>query len=190
MNNILNNGFLFLINTLFNLYLFILVIRLILAWVKANYFDPITQFVTKLTDFIIKPLRRWIPNINRLETATLVVFLLLETMKFFLILLLSYRMPNIAGLLLLALGDAIKMILDAFFYGILIQVILSWVQPHSPATHLLRQFTSPIMQPVQRFTPPIGGFDISPIPAMILLQLLVILISNPLMNIGMGVAFG
>ena len=190
MSGSVHDGLTFLISTLFDLYLFVLVVRLILVWSGANYFDPITQFVVKVTDFIIKPLRKIIPNYRRLETSTLIVIIVMEIIKFLLISLMSFGMPSIVGLLLLASVDTLKMLIQFFFYAILLQAIISWVQPNSPVMRTLYQVTSPIMRPVQRLVPPVGGMDISPIPAMIGLQLLIIMLVNPLMAFAVGIAFG
>jgi YggT family protein len=189
MSDTLLAAALFLINTLFDIYLFILVIRLILVWVGASYFDPITQFVVKMTDFIVKPLRKILPNVQRLELSTLLLILVVESLKFLCVSLLSAGVPAVTGLLLLAIGDALKLILQTFFYGILLQVVMSWVQPHSPTNYFLIQFTSPIMRPLHRIIPPIAGFDITPIPAMLLLQLLMIVLVNPIMAMGFSAAF-
>jgi YggT family protein len=190
MSDTIRAALLFLINTVFDLYLFILVVRIILAWVGANYFDPVTQFIIKCTDFIVKPLRRLIPNFRRVETASIVLLLLIEIIKFLLVSLLSFGFPHLLGLFILAIGDSLKLILLTFFYAILLQAILSWIQPNAPMNRVLYQFTSPIMGPLHRVIPPIGGIDISPIPALIILQLLIIILVNPLMGFGLGVAFG
>ena len=190
MPNSLQDALIFLIRTLFDLYLFVLVIRLILAYVKASYFDPLTQFIAKLTDFIIKPTRRLIPNFGGIEWATLAWLFCLELIKYFIIQMLSFGYTPIGGLVLLVIGDIIGLIIQTFFYAILIQVVMSWVQPHSPITRTLQQFTSPIMRPFQRIIPLIGGIDISPIAALICLQLLNILIVNPIMTMGMGTIVG
>jgi YggT family protein len=189
MPSAISSALLFLINTLFDLYLFILVVRLILVWVGANYYDPITQFIVKMTDTLVKPIRRRIPNINRFETATFLLLIGFESIKYLLVALLSVGMPNIIGLLLLSCGDIIRLIIQIFFYAIILQAILSWIQPNGFSSYFLTQFTSPIMRPIQRFVPPVGGFDITPIPALILLQLLLILLVNPLMTMGMVAAF-
>jgi len=185
----IQSALLFLINSLFDMYLFILIIRLILAWVGANYFDPITQFVIRLTDPIIKPLRKRIPNIQRLEVSTLSVIVLLELIKFMLVALLEAGNFNITGIILLAFGDTLKLIIQTFFYAVILQVILSWVQPNSNINYLLVQFTSPIMRPLHRIVPPVGGFDVTPIPALLLLQLLQIVLVGPLLNIGYVMVF-
>lgn len=190
MSDTLRAALLFLINTIFDLYLFILMVRILLAYAGANYFEPITQFVIKATNFIVQPLRRIIPNYRQFELATILLVLVLEIVKFFLIFLLSFGIPNIVGLLIVAFADALRLLLQTFFYAILLQAILSWLQPYSPVSNILNQITSPIMKPIRRFVPLIGGIDISPIPALILIQLLIIVIVNPLVQVGMGVAVG
>ena len=149
-----------------------------------------TQFVIKLTQFLVNPLRRLIPNVGRFETATIVIIFTLDTIKFFLVSMLKFSVANVLGLILLSLGDVMQIIIQIFFYAIILQAIVSWIQPFSPMNRLLYQVTAPIMQPLRRFIPPIGGFDITPIPALIILQLLLILIVMPLMALGWGIAIG
>lgn len=185
----IQSALIFLITSLFDMYLFVLIIRLILAFVGANYFDPITRFIIKLTDSIIKPIRRRIPNVQRIEIATIIVILLLEIAKFSLVTLLEAGTYNTSGIILLAFGDMLKLILQTFFYAILLQVILSWVQPASNTNYLLMQFTSPIMRPLHRIVPNVGGFDITPIPALLILQMLQILIAYPIITMGYGAVF-
>lgn len=188
MPEALNAALLFVTTSIFDIYLFVLILRIILVWVRADYLNPLVQFVVRCTDFLIKPLRRIIPNVGKLETSTLCVLFGLEISKFFIIFLLTFGMPHLVGLLILAFEDIIKLIVQAFFYAIMLQVILSWVQPFSPLNRILLQFVSPIMRPIQRFVPPIAGIDISPIPALMLLQLMIIMIVNPLMAVGSGMA--
>lgn len=190
MSDPIEHALLFLVNTLFDLYLFILVIRLLLVWVRSDYFNPITQFVVKLTDVLVKPIRRAIPNLGRLETATFILIFVFEIAKFFLVSYLTFGMPNAAALPLLAFGDFLQLVLQVFTFAIILQVILSYVQPMSPLSGVLMRITSPIMYPLHRLIPPIGGFDITPIPALILLQLLSILLVNPILQLGRSVAFG
>ncbi len=185
----LYQGLLFLINTCFDIFLFVLVVRFILAWSGANYFDPITQFVVNITNFVVKPLRRLIPNFRNCETASLVLILVLEIAKFYVISILSMGMPNVLGVLILSIADMARLFVQTLFYGILIQVIMSWVQPVSPLNNTLYQITSPILRPIQRLLPLMAGMDISPIPAMIILQLLLIVLINPMTSAGLVVAF-
>lgn len=188
MPTAVNLGLLFLINTLFDFYLYILMIRIILVYVHAHYFHPFTQFIVKCTDFIIKPLRRIIPNYGRLENASILLLLILAFIKYLLIFSISSRFPNLLGVLIVACGDGIKILLQTFFYAIIFEAILSWIQPWSELSRLLYQFNAPIMQPFRRLIPPIANIDISPIAALIVLQLLLIVLVNPLMMLGLQVA--
>lgn len=190
MSETIRNALLFLISTLFELYLFILIIRLVLVWIRSDYFNPLVQFVVKFTNYLIKPIRNIIPNIGRLETATLITIFVLELIKFTLISLLSVGVPNFFGILILAVGGILKLLIEIFFYGIILSAIMSWVQPHNPMNRVLHQFVSPIIRPIQRIIPPVGGIDISPIPALILLQLLIIVLVGPLLSTGWQLAVG
>lgn len=190
MPDTMRAGLLFLINTVFNLYLFILIIRVILAFVHAEYFHPFTQFMLKCTNFIVKPLRKYIPNVYGIEIATLILILVLIFIKFFLIAVISVGLPHILGLLVLTIGEFINLLIETFFYAILFQAILSWIQPASPINYILYQFTSPLMKPIRRVVPPVSGFDISAIPALILLKLLSIILVTQMMDAGWRIALG
>lgn len=186
----IRDGLLFLVNTLFDLYLIILIVRLILVYVGANYFDPFTQFIVRLTDFLVKPLRKVIKNVNRIEIATLLLIFVLSLIKFLLVLLIYGHTPNPVGLFILAFADFLRLIINVFFYAILLQAILSWVQPYSPINRTLYQFTYPIMAPFRRLIPPIAAIDVSPVLVLIMLQLLLILLISPLTSLGFALAFG
>lgn len=173
----ISNAGLFLITTLFDSYLFVLGTRLLLAWVRADYFNPITRVVIKLTDPIIIRLRRYIPNRRNLETSTLIFILFLQIIKLSLISMLFDTMPPVSTLLLLTVAGTLKLILSTFFYAILFYAILSWIQPgYSPIGQLLSQLSSPILRPLQRAIPPVAGFDLTPLFALILLQFAMILV--------------
>lgn len=189
MPNAIHAAWLFLINAIFDFYIFILMARLIMVFTGINYFNPVVQFIVKLTQFIVNPLRRLIPNVGRLELASLVLILVIEAIKFLLVSLVTVGVPSLFGIILLVIGDTLGMLINFFFYAILLQVILSWIQPDSPMNGMLNQIISPIMRPIQRLVPTVGGFDISPIPALLLLHLLTILLVSPLMVMGMNAAF-
>lgn len=190
MTETLRAALVFLTQTIFDLYLFVLIVRLVLTWVGAEYSHPVTILIARLTSFIIKPLRKFIPNIGKLETATVICILLVDMIKFLFISELSFGFPNLIGLFIISLADSLRLLLQTFTYAILIQAIMSWIQPGSQMNSLLYQFTSPIMRPLQRYIPLVGGMDITPIPAIIILQLIAIILVKPLIAIGMGVAFG
>lgn len=186
----ITNALLFLINILADLFVFVLIARIILVWVHADYYNPMTKFVAKLSDWCVRPLKRLIPSFKDLETASLLLIFLIEVLKFFLTGLLAYHWPSFLGVLLLALSDTLKLTINVFFYAILMQVILSYFpRTHREIYNLLSIITAPIMRPIRRYLHPVHGFDISPIPALIGLQLIIILFVDPLYSAGMYLAY-
>lgn len=175
--NAMSSALLYLINTVFDLYLIVLSVRLILAWERANAANPIIQFVLTVTNPIVGSLRRVIPSKGKLELATLLAIILLEILKFLIISMLFANILRFDLLLLLSLLATIKLILNTFFFSILFYAILSWVNAStSPIGEVLFYLSEPILRPFRRIIPRISGFDISPIPALIILQLLIILL--------------
>ncbi len=170
------NALIYLISTLFDLYILVLVVRLLLAFARANYFNPLTQFIIKLTDPLVKPLRRLLPNYRGIEFSTLTLIILFEIIK---IVVLSFILGSFAfpAIVFIALLATMKIILQAYFYAILLQALLSWFQSgYSPVAQLLEQMTAPILKPLRRIIPAVHGVDITPIPALIIIQLLLILL--------------
>lgn len=175
----------YLVDTVFGLYLFVLMIRLLLAFVHADYFNPVTQFIVRMTDCLVKPVKRVIPNAWHVEWASVFLILVLEGGKCFLDLLLGLGfMPNLLGVMLFTFADTLRLLFNTLFYAILFLAILSFIQPFSPVYRLLQQITYPLTAPFRKIIPPIGGIDLSPIPALILLQLLSIVLISPLFNLG------
>lgn len=174
MSNTLTTAMIFLSKTIFDLYLLALCARLILAFAQANYFNPITRFVIMITQPIIAPLRQVIPTYFRIEFSTLLLMILLATLKLFVISHLLSVTMSIDSLLMEGLFSAIKLILTVLFYAILISGILSLLTPvQTPLSQVLTQLASPVLRPIQRLIPPVGGFDVSPIPALIILKLFI-----------------
>ena len=175
--NSLDNVAIFLVKTVFDLYLFVLMVRLILAYAQANYFNPLVSFIIKMTQPLVAPLRRVVPNYRRIEFSTLILIIVFELIKISLLFLLTQGMPSLFMLLAVSLLETIKLLLQTFFYAILLQALMSWFQPgETPATQVLRLLTAPVLNPLRRVLPVVHGFDLAPIPALILLQLCIILL--------------
>lgn len=190
MPDALRNGLVFFVTVTFDLYVMVLMLRFILCLARADYFNPITRFIILLTQRIINPLRYYIPNYKNVELATLLVMFIFDLVKFTLVGFIAYEIHNPLGLLILTIGDLLKTMCNMFFFAILVGAILSWVQQsYSPAGRFLALVSAPIMRPIHRVVPPIGGVDISPIPALILLQLIVIMVAAPLLTWGISMAF-
>lgn len=151
------------------IYVFILGIRLILAWSRANYFNPITRFIIKITQPLVAPIRRIIPTYAKIEFATVFWILL-----FTLLPVVIFGKFNLLESLFYCLAFDIKMILRIFFYSILLSAILSFFVPrHRPIVQVLTELSEPILSPVRRFIKPIGGLDFTPIPVLLILDILI-----------------
>lgn len=182
------NGLNFLVTTIFDLFAFVVMLRFLMQMTRADYYNPLSQFVVKITDPLLRPLRKFIPGIGGHDIAALVLCFLTLFIKYVLIKAInlgSAAAGGWAGTVLLAFVGTIDLIFMVFIYSIIAMVILSWVAPGGhPISGLLRSITSPVLNPVQRFVPPISGFDLSPLVALILLQLGRIVIVQPLLGLG------
>ncbi|MDY7535963.1 MULTISPECIES: YggT family protein [unclassified Pseudomonas] len=170
----INDAAIFIIQTLGSLYLLIVLMRFILQLVRANFYNPLCQFVVKATQPLLKPLRRVIPSMFGLDMSSLVLALLLQILLFAVILLLNGYQATTLLLLPWALIGIFSLFLKIIFWSMIISVILSWVAPgsRSPGAELVAQITEPVLAPFRRLIPNLGGLDISPIFAFIAIQLL------------------
>ena len=170
----INDAAIFIIQTLGSLYLLIVLMRFILQLVRANFYNPLCQFVVKATQPLLKPLRRVIPSLFGLDMSSLVLALLLQILLFAVILMLNGYQALTLLLLPWALIGVFSLFLKILFWSMIISVILSWVAPgsRSPGAELVSQITEPVLAPFRRLIPNLGGLDISPIFAFIVIQLL------------------
>ena len=178
----LNGAAIFVIQTLGSLYLLIVLLRFILQLVRANFYNPICQFTVKATQPLLKPLRRVIPSMFGLDMSSLVLAIIVQMVIFAVVLMLSYIPFTVLGLFLWAIIGVLKLFLNVFFYALIISVILSWVAPgsSSPGAELVNQITEPALAPFRRFLPSMGGLDISPILAFMVIQLFQSFVIPPL----------
>ncbi|EXF92028.1 membrane protein [Pseudomonas fluorescens HK44] len=170
----LNDAAIFIIKTLGSLYLLIVLLRFILQLVRANFYNPLCQFIVKATQPLLKPLRRVIPSMFGLDMSSLVLALIVQMLLIAVILLLKGFLVDVLLLVPWALIAIFSLFLNILFYAMIISVILSWVAPgsHNPGAELVAQITEPVLAPFRRIVPNLGGLDISPIFAFIVIQLL------------------
>lgn len=164
----------FIVNTLFSLYVLALMLRFLLAWVRADFYNPVSQFLVKITNPVLVPVRRVIPPIGGIDTASIVVMLLVQMIGIALILLLRGGGIPPQTLIFVSLAELVDLAFKVFIYGIVIQAILSWINPgtYNPAVSLLHALTEPALRPVRRILPPISGLDLSPLLAILILEVL------------------
>ena len=179
----LNTAAVYVLQTLGSLYLLIVLLRFVLQLVRANFYNPLCQFAVKATQPLLKPLRRIIPSMFGLDMSSLVLAILVQLALMALTLLLTYGTTgNPLQLLIWSLIGVTALFLKIFFFALIISVILSWVAPGStsPGAELVNQITEPALAPFRRFLPSMGGLDISPILAFMVLKLIDMLVINNL----------
>ena len=179
----LNTAAVYVLQTLGSLYLLIVLLRFVLQLVRANFYNPLCQFAVKATQPLLKPLRRVIPSLFGLDMSSLVLAILVQLALMALTLLLTYGTTgNFLQLLVWAIIGVTALFLKIFFFALIISVILSWVAPgsHNPGAELVNQICEPALAPFRKILPNLGGLDISPILAFMVLKLLDMLVINNL----------
>jgi YggT family protein len=184
----LNPALIFLIETVAGFFTVALLIRFILQWARVAQRNPVTDFVNALTNFAVLPARRIIPGLWGLDLATLVLAWLVQLTEVFLLLQLKgYQLGPGAGqaivaMMLIAVVMLVRIGLYILIFIVIVQAVLSWVNPHSPVAPLLNALSRPFLRPFQRLIPPVANVDLSPLFLIIVCQLLLILVVANLEN--------
>lgn len=170
----------FVVNAVAQLYLFVLLLRILLPWLGADYRNPITQAIMKITSPVVVPLRRIIPPVGRVDTATLLVAFIIQYLLILLILLIFGRTADVGTIALTAVVDLVLLLLRLFVFAIIIRVILSWISPggYNPALAIIHALTDRVLLPFRRIIPPLGGLDLSPLVAIILITAVTIVVAG------------
>lgn len=170
----------FIVSTIAQLYLFVLLLRLLLPWFGVDFRNPITQAILKLTSPVVVPLRRIVPPVGRLDTATVLVAFIIQYVTILVVLLIMGRTAGFADIALTSLVNLVLLTLRLLTFAIVIRVILSWISPggYNPAIALIQTLTDRILRPFQRILPPMGGLDLSPMFAIILLMAVTIVVAG------------
>jgi YggT family protein len=184
----------FLLTTLFQLYIAVLLLRFLLQWAKADFYNPLSQFVVKVTTPVVRPFRRLIPGLGGWDLGTLLAAYLITVIQVVLVgtHISQYQIPGLLDghslqtltVILVSLVDVFALIVSLFIIAIIIQVIGSWFNPghYNPVTAVLHHLTEPLLRPAQRLLPPISGIDLSPLLVLLALQVLKMLIVGLLLG--------
>ncbi len=172
----------FLIDTLFSLYILVIVLRFLLQWTRADFYNPISQFLVKVTHPPLKILRRYIPSVGKIDTSSIVLALALQMLADFSILALKGVMVSIAALVVLSFSQLVSLLINVFVFAVFARAILSWFDPgnYNPASSLLHSLTEPLLGVCRKVIPDLGGIDLSPLIALVALQLAKMMILPPL----------
>jgi len=177
----------YLIQTLLSLYLIAMLLRFLLQLVRADFYNPISQFIVKVTNPLVVPARKLIPGYAGLDIASLVLALLLQIIGIAAVFLIRYgALPSLGLLFMGGVLGVIALLVKIYFFALLAMIILSWVAQGSnhPAIYLLFQITEPVMAPVRKLLPPMGGIDFSPILVFVLINVVQIALQHMAASVG------
>ncbi len=177
----MQDALLFLVRAVVDLYLLTFLLRIILQWVRADFYNPLAQFVVKVTNPLVVPARRLIPSAGGIDIPTLMVLVALQAAATALLMTLAGYGVTAALLAELTLLRLVSLVLWLYFISILVYVILSWVAQagYNPVAALLGSVNEPLLRPFRRLIPPIGGLDLSPLIVLLLIQALRIALPLP-----------
>lgn len=177
-----NNVITFLIHTLFTLYIGALLLRIILSATRADFYNPISQFLVTITNPVLLPLRKVLPSIGRVDTAAWVLVFALKALEIFLLYSLRGSQPPLEVLLVTTVMNVLTTIVSIFLYAVIFRAILSWItgpnMHQHPLLSILNSITEPVMRPVRRLIPPVGMFDLSAIVVIIVLYSILIALNS------------
>jgi YggT family protein len=173
-----------LIQTVFGIFIYALLLRFYMQWLRAPFRNPVGQFVSALTDWIVKPVRRFVPGLLGLDLASMLIAWAAEALMLVLVYWLAGRplpgAPGIAAGLLFTIAalELVRASLYLLIGVIIVQVVISWVNPHAPLAPVFDALTRPFYAVFRRFVPAIGNVDLSPLFVLLIAQILLILLDN------------
>lgn len=176
----ITSAIVFIINAFTSLYLLVLLLRFWLPLLQADFRNPLAQGILRLTSPVVVPVRRVVPPLGRLDTATVLVAFVIQYVTVFLLLMIVGQTAGIVPIAVTAVVKLVVLSVNLFVYAIFIRVILSWIAQgsYNPATAIITTLTEPVLRPFRRILPAMGGFDLSPILAIILLLAVTIVING------------
>ncbi len=180
-----------LVQFVIGIYLLLLLLRFIFQLVRADFYNPISQAIVKLTNPPLRLLRKFIPGFAGIDWPSVILLFAVQALELILVSLLVYgSLPTPLSLLVLCLAHLLKLTAYVYMFFIMITVVISWVNPgaYNPLTVLIHQLTEPLMNQVRKRIPPTAGLDFSPMVVLLGIYLFLSLIVAPLMDLGTHLA--
>lgn len=174
----LNNAFLFLIDTLMRLYMTAVLLRIVLQLVRADFHNPLSQFVWRATNPVVHPLTRFVKRIGPFDTAAAIILLLLALINVTILFAFNGVPPNPIQVVFYSFHTLVLLILNFFVFTLIVGALISWFNPgvHNPISSMLWAINEPILRPIRQILPPMSGLDLSPLIALLAIQFIKILI--------------
>jgi len=191
-NPYLGNATTFLVEMALGFYILAVMLRFIFQIVRADFYNPMSQFLVKLTDPPLRYLRRFIPGLWGMDLASVVLLLVLQGVEIWIVSGILDSGTNPIGIVVLSVARLLGLAIHVFMFAIIVHVIMSWLNPHTynPMIGLLYSLTEPLLSQARKLVPPISGLDLSPIIVIVGLQLASMLLVHPIADLGRGILLG
>jgi YggT family protein len=178
----IGNAATFVVETVFGIYVLIVMLRFLLQLVRADFYNPLSQFLVTATQAPLKLLRCFIPGVGGIDLPSAVLALIVQFAQLWLIMLILGHNPSVVGLLILSVVKLLELAIYVVMFSVIILVVLSWIQPstYNPMFGVLNSLSAPVMRPARRLVPPMGGLDLSAIVALLVLGVLLRILIAPL----------
>ncbi len=173
-----------LVDVVAGLFVFLLLTRFLFQWLRVPFRNPLGEFVVATTDWMVRPARRVVPALAGVDLATLLLAWLVQLIALYALYVIRGwefgSSPGIALAILavLALLDVVRYSLYILVFAVIVQVVLSWVNPHAPVAPIFDALTRPFLRPIRRYVPPVASVDLSPLVLLVLLQVLLIALAH------------
>ncbi len=168
----------FLVDTLFTFFVFLLLARFHFQWLRVPFHNPAGEFVLVATSWLVMPVRRVLPGLRGYDIPTLLLAWLLQVASLVAQISIVGGEPRAVPVMAVAFVDLLRYSVYILVFAVIVQAILSWVRSYSPFSPVLEALTRPFLLPFRRFIPPLGGFDLTPLVLLVLLQVVLIALSH------------
>jgi YggT family protein len=166
----------FLIDTVVAFFAYLLLARFLFQWLRVPFHNPVGEFIVAITNWMVVPLRRILPGIRGLDLATLLLAWLFVFGGIWLQVAIAGAQPSLLALAAVSVVDLARYMLHILVFAIVVLVVVSWVESHSPVTPVFDTLTRPFLRPLRRVLPPVGRFDLSPLVLLVIIQVLLIVL--------------
>ena len=164
----------FLVDTLVTFIVFLLLARFLFQWLRVPFRNPAGEFLLATTSWIVHPARRVIPGLAGLDLATPLLAWLLQFAGLWLQAAIAGAQPSILALAAVAAVDLVRFAIYILVFALIMQAVLSWVNPYTPVGPAFDTFTRPFLRPLRRYVPPVARVDLTPLILLVVLQVLLI----------------
>jgi len=170
----------FLVQTILSLYTSAIILRFLLGYARADFYNPLSQFLVKITNPVLAPARRFIPSVGKLDTSAVAVAYIIIFIKGIILNAMMSAGFNIAQLLFMSIGELISSVIWMYIIALLIMAVISWIgsAQGNPVLPLINSLTAPLLAPIRKYIPPVGMMDLTPMVAMLGLYIVLIIVKG------------